>query len=445
MSHSYCLWTLLLAASLVAANDIRNLAPNTWVEIPNSKIRSCVPSAAQYPAIQASSGPKSIIGAWNGGLFDTKRDRFIVWGGGHADYYGNEVYAFDLGTLGWTRITDPYPAPVMNIEENPDGTPNSRHNYGGNAYIAHADRFFTLGGSLAGMGSAPCTLTWTFDFDSLRWSNRKPATRPTVSFGATSSYDPESRLVYWGSLWGFWSYNHDSNRWTRLAQDFYFYEHNSCIDTKRGLFIAVGNGRVVCYDIRNKNWKRQLWATTGDTSGITGKPGVDYDPVNDRIVAWKGGDVYGLNPDTKAWTVHHGMGKVSPCASNGTYGRWRYVPSLGAFITVGHIDSNVFLYKLPSPAAAESPVPLSRTSLLSASPNPFQSATRVTLGLPWRQARSRLNLFDPMGRLISSYPIAPGPKTATFILDGCGLAAGRYLAVWESCSEKRAIPVLKME
>jgi hypothetical protein len=38
------------------------------------------------------------MAAWGGGAHDTKRDRLIVWGGGHGDYGGNELYAFDVNT-----------------------------------------------------------------------------------------------------------------------------------------------------------------------------------------------------------------------------------------------------------------------------------------------------------------------------------------------------------
>src|SRR3546814_1403457 len=51
----------------------------------------------------------AVLGAWNGGAFDRARGEFRVHGGGHADYGGNEVYAFDFATLTWTRETNPQP------------------------------------------------------------------------------------------------------------------------------------------------------------------------------------------------------------------------------------------------------------------------------------------------------------------------------------------------
>jgi len=103
--------------------------------------------------IWGGGGPGNVIGAWCSGVLDTKRNRLVVWGGGHNDYYGNEVYAFDISTFTWHRLNDPSPIKDKNIcgPYNPDSTPVSRHTYGGLAYIAHADRFFGLGGSQAGL------------------------------------------------------------------------------------------------------------------------------------------------------------------------------------------------------------------------------------------------------------------------------------------------------
>jgi len=176
-----------LFSSLSAGNPtIANLPANTWYEVPNSHMADVKPSG----------WTANIIEPWGGGVYDTNRDRLVLWGGGHADYYGNELYAFDVNTLSWERLTDPSPY-VLDVEVNADGTPNSRHTYGGLAYIAHADRFFGIGGSLAGVGFADCHRTWTFNFDSKQWTDRNPATDPTVGFGCYAAYDPESKNIWW--------------------------------------------------------------------------------------------------------------------------------------------------------------------------------------------------------------------------------------------------------
>ena len=153
-----------------------------------------------------------------------------------------------------------------------------------------------------------------------------------------------------------WSYDYDSNTWTKYnADDFYY--HTSTVDTKRGQLVVVGNGAVFSYDLKNANYVRQAWTTTGgDALHRQGERGLDYDPVTDRIVGWRGGSPYMLDPDTKAWTVGSAAGAPGE-GSNGVYGRWRYVPSVNAFVVVTGIDDNVYFYKASSGAGTPAPPP----------------------------------------------------------------------------------------
>ena len=54
------------------------------------------------PGDLGTEGRNSRVG-W--GSFRYQRDRFVVTGGGHADYGGNEVYEFELATTKWKRVT----------------------------------------------------------------------------------------------------------------------------------------------------------------------------------------------------------------------------------------------------------------------------------------------------------------------------------------------------
>src|SRR6516225_3263064 len=95
---------MLLASAGVHAGPIQDLAPGTWYEFPNSHLSSVVPSPA--PA----GDPANIMNAWSGGVYDTDREQLIIWGGGHSDYSGNEVYSFGpltSATPTWQRLTDP--------------------------------------------------------------------------------------------------------------------------------------------------------------------------------------------------------------------------------------------------------------------------------------------------------------------------------------------------
>jgi hypothetical protein len=64
-----------------------------------------------------------------------------------------------------------------------------------------------------------------------------------------------------------------------------------------------------------------------------------------------------LNPETHEWKSYEHPG--APYDTDKTkfveriYGRWRYVPSVNAFITVTSVDADVYFYKLSSGTGVE--------------------------------------------------------------------------------------------
>lgn len=54
-------------------------------------------------------GFSSIAKAWNGAVYASrcgKSGTMTVFGGGHNDYFGSDVHAFDLASCEWRRLTD---------------------------------------------------------------------------------------------------------------------------------------------------------------------------------------------------------------------------------------------------------------------------------------------------------------------------------------------------
>jgi hypothetical protein len=103
----------------------------------------------------------------------------------------------------------------------------------------------------------------------------------------------------------------------------------------------------------------QSVTTSGPQAVVQGYyPGVEYDPISEKIVAWIGGaTVYTLDLNTMSWTTHPSTGSVVPARSRNNYAfnRWRYVPSKNAFVTVSTIDTNVFIYRLSNAAPDTTP------------------------------------------------------------------------------------------
>lgn len=350
---------VIAAAPVTMAGPIDDLQPGQWYEVPNSHLDAVLPN----PIPPGSTGPASIMIAWSGGAYDTQRNRLVVTGGGHADYGGNELYAFDINTLRWSRVWGPSPSIPQPGSCNltyPDGNPCARHNYDGLEYLPNQDRFFELGGSLFCSSGGAGSDTWLFDFVAGQWTRR--ADMPNgAQLEMTTAYDPVTgHLFAAGPASGndLMQFNPVANAWTQKGADGAGYGRCAVIDPVRRKYVVVGDGSpVFMWDIGASGVvPRQTLATSGDkTMEAERYPGLVYDSVSDLIVAWGGGgSVYTLNLDTRVWTKRLPTGSVTPTAppSQGTYGRFRYIPSKNAFIVVNKINENVFFYRLSAGGGA---------------------------------------------------------------------------------------------
>ena len=396
---------LLLLSTPVSAGPIDNIPVGHWYQVPNSHLRDAEkpPSAyadwdgsrsLTYERIGAVEGVSAVINDWSGGAFDSQRDRLIVWGGGHCGYAGNEIYVFDLnransspGAPAWIRVNDPYetidgmsmcngsggtsiqdsgyyPFPGQPTTPNPQA-PRSRHSYEYLEYLPNIDRFCSVGSraSFPTNGAAyPSQKVQfdCFDFGTGLWERRADAT----AYGeASTAYDSST-----GHLWAQGSmgsesgstlseYNPNTNTWTVHGSRVVLNDALTMeIDPTRGILLVIGSGDTanhVWYDIRQGG---SLAANSLNTSGANGiefarAPGLAYDPVADRFVAWDGGaDVYVLDWDAQTWT------RITPAAANtvtptgaatqGTFGRFRYSPSKNVFVVVNSVDQDVYMYRL---------------------------------------------------------------------------------------------------
>jgi Ca2+-binding RTX toxin-like protein len=97
--------------------------------------------------------PLRIITAWSSMTWDGNRRQLIIWGGGHANYAGNDVYRFDAASLRWQRASLPSAvhAPFGDWRYFAvDGTQNapiSSHTYDNQEFLPLLDRFITFGGA----------------------------------------------------------------------------------------------------------------------------------------------------------------------------------------------------------------------------------------------------------------------------------------------------------
>jgi len=351
---------LCLSVSQANADPIDNLQPGHWLRVPNSQAMQVTPN----PLAPGSTAPRAVMDSWGGGAFDTYHNRLLVWGGGHANYAGNEVYAFNVDAAfddtkqNWTL---PFPGtPVSDIptaneayEVYPDNNPSSRHTYHGLAYIPPPiDALWAQGGSRWYKGFGTGAL-WLFN-DTKGWVQKNNA--PDSRLGLESVYDPVSGKVIQRGNTSINEYDPVTEQWRTLynSKDSWWSDSMSAaIAPGRRLIVYMGlyEGSTEFGVFNLETHEFTIPSRSGDT-GIESAhaPGLAYDPVMDKVVAWNGGgDVYTLDLDSWRWTRHApaaGSEVPGTPAKHGTFGRFRYVPSKKAFILVNGMDRDVFFYRL---------------------------------------------------------------------------------------------------
>jgi hypothetical protein len=333
-----------------------------WFQIPNSKLASvCSPDQN----VQGSTGCSAVISAWSGGIADTKRNRLIVWGGGHSDYYGNEVYALDLNSLTIQRLNNPSDPPGSCSAATPDGTaPSSRHTYGGLAYMSDFDSMYVIGGAIACPNGQDSKDTWVLNLGTLQWSRKDPTNSgsgnglSSLYDGKFAAYDPVGKMVYANDAFNFWSYNVSTNAYTSLNTGSVTVGGlMGEIDPVRRLYVVFGRGSAYALDLKTGTLNDWSSSTSGCSALVNNDyPGIAYDSSRGLMVGWTGGDtVYEFNPDTKTCTAVTWAGGPGAAQGNGTYGRFRYFPALNVFAVVNDWQQNGYTLRLTSGSGSGTP------------------------------------------------------------------------------------------
>ena len=144
-----------------ASLDLIAAAPeNSWIKLNATPYNSAwPPNDYRAPYFGNPSKPKTIIEAWSGFAWDSKRSRLLLWGGGHANSSGNELFAWDASTRQWSLAL--YPSDVIEVNgggafDTVDGarhSPLSSHTYASNQYLPTIDRMVVFGGAAHSTGA----------------------------------------------------------------------------------------------------------------------------------------------------------------------------------------------------------------------------------------------------------------------------------------------------
>jgi hypothetical protein len=339
------------AKSGTTSGPLDSLAPGHWLEVGNSKLAGVLYKGPLADELRGNTGPAGIMSAWGGATFDTNSEALLVWGGGHQDYYGNEVYSFSLKTLQWRRLNEPSSIAGWSRHTGilPDGAPSARHTYGALTFLPRTNQMFSTAssGSMPDGGSTP--ESWLFNLSANRWT--RAADSPYASIDSIAAYDPTDQMVYQiNNHWGLSQYNPKANAWSLTGrQALADYRMMGALDPKDRLLVAAGNGYLQSVNLAIGILTNV--SSSGDqTIEKANAPGFAWDEAANLFVGWNGGStVYTLDPHSWAWTAYAAAPDNSvtptPPASFGTFGRFQYAPTANAFVLVNDINQNVFLYK----------------------------------------------------------------------------------------------------
>lgn len=399
---------LCLTTGVHAVNLSEPLPSGTWVALPNTKLKTLCPTE---PTLHGATGCSAVVTAWSSGAYDTLRQRLLVWGGGHNDYYGNELYALNVlqGTI--ERLTDPG-LPVGNqVDAIAGGTqPASRHTMDGLVYVSSKNWFLNTAGLTAGINAGGGSM-WAYDLALKQWKKMNPSgPLPAANTMQITGYDPVDDIVWVHDHECLYSYDVKTNSTAkRFCEAHGFMSiplyRTGVIDPGRRLFLIIGGGQTLAYNIaKGIQPTVQVIPTTGG-GDASAYPGVAFNTATQEITTWNGGNtVYTLDWATKKWFPHTAPGGPTVNSSNGTYKRFAYDAVLDMFVLVSSMDANAYVLKLgpvdlPVPPPAPPPPLVVNCGKLTGYPVPSladEKAAYTRWGWTWTPTQ------EP------SYPAAAG-------------------------------------
>ena len=266
-----CATSLILVSSVVVGESPSkpSLATSVPVELALGSNSAALTSPSPGVWTLLGSQPPGRDG--HGFVYDSKADRFIVFGGAiTANGFTNSTWSYDYTNNTWANIT-------------PRVGPSPRAG-AGMVYDSRADRVILFGGVVSSRSAGD---TWVFDYLNDTWTNRTPGTAPAARGLPNMVYDSRAdQTILFGGVGTFgpsgdtWSYDYPSNTWT----------------------------------IMNAN-----------SPGAVAVASMTYDPAADRVflfggaifgatIVWKN-DTWALSVVDKTWTNTHAS--TSPSARGG--------------------------------------------------------------------------------------------------------------------------------
>lgn len=352
------------------------ITQGTWGSLPNSTFSaSGVGWAGTNPG--GSGGYQTIVTAWGGGVLNTVGCYYdgvfhsgtfmVIWGGGHSDYAGNEVYAYgpmESDSAVWHRLTDPT-IPAANNAARIGGQPVSRHTYDSLQFIPALNKMLAMGVGGKYSSGGDDLASDLFNFADNTWASNDTGYTASIGSGgmlnSQGGYNPttgKAWLKLVGNSTKLLSYDVAGGSWTNYNINNPDYASNSkgaICPTENVLVTISTTGTLLVSDLAAPTNAIYTPTTTG-TGPNAGSYTLEWDTINNRFVAWNasGTAVYFLSvpadpvAGTWAWTSAAGSSGTTPAAAtaSGTYGRFRFCASLGGIVLMPTAVNPISFYKM---------------------------------------------------------------------------------------------------
>lgn len=329
---------------------------------------------------------------YSGFVYDAAHHRFVLFGGGHAATFRDDLSMFDFATLKWSSA---YPSTLCadmtlaNMDKplmrwTTTGNPFSRHTYDLNVVAENTGEFLLLAGTNGrglctpeidpGTGSDPFYLPKKYSAYDLNDGVWRIEDRATPWDGlASAEYDPVSGKVVILSVYGLWVLDPVTHTTIQaldqfsgaLATDLGYANNLTYYPPNQRMYLFARGNPTLVFEVQ---LNRNDWSATTVTQLPTPpnapesqESGWVYDTVNQVIGGGvRDGGFYAYNPLTNAWTSR--TMQVQSALGQSTIGTQAFhsigfdpVDGVYVFITDNASGFRVWAYRFGG--AAPTPVP----------------------------------------------------------------------------------------
>jgi N-acetylneuraminic acid mutarotase len=292
-----CTACLFTASSVAIGESPSKPTLATWVSVELSMKSRSPPIASPPTGLWTLLGSQPPGRDGHGFVYDSKADRFIVFGGAvSGTEFTNSTWSYDYTNNSWMNIT-------------PTVGPSPRAG-AGIAYDSDVDRVVLFGGSLAGNDFAGDT--WSFDYSNDTWSDRSPSSAPAPRSISSMVYDNlANRTILFGGggasgpFDDTWTYHYGTNSWELLNANSpgALFGSSMTYDTAVDRVLLFGGAILGVTPVwMNDTWVLSVAAKTWTNAYATTSPAaragasLAYDSISDVTLLFGGSNTFANNP-----------------------------------------------------------------------------------------------------------------------------------------------------